>query len=178
MKFLFDLFPIILFFAAFKVWGIFTATAVAIAATLAQVAWVAFRHRKVDTMLWVSLGVIVVFGGATLVLHDEKFIQWKPTVLYWLFAIGLLAARYAFGNNLIEKMMGKQLTLPHPVWDKLNVRMGAVLRGARPREPVRGAQLHRIAMGELQAVRHDRRDGRVHHPAEPVAHEISEGRVR
>ncbi|EGD02481.1 intracellular septation protein A, partial [Burkholderia sp. TJI49] len=86
MKFLFDLFPIILFFAAFKVWGIFTATAVAIAATLAQVAWVAFRHRKVDTMLWVSLGVIVVFGGATLVLHDEKFIQWKPTVLYWLVA--------------------------------------------------------------------------------------------
>jgi len=121
MKFLFDLFPIILFFAAFKVWGIFTATAVAIAATLAQVAWVAFRHRKVDTMLWVSLGVIVVFGGATLVLHDEKFIQWKPTVLYWLFAVGLFAARYAFGNNLIEKMMGKQLTLPHPVWDKLNV---------------------------------------------------------
>lgn len=77
MKFLFDLFPIILFFVAFKVWGIFTATAVAIVATLAQVAWVAFRHRKVDTMLWVSLGVIVVFGGATLVLHDEKFIQWN-----------------------------------------------------------------------------------------------------
>lgn len=121
MKFLFDLFPIILFFVAFKVWGIFTATAVAIVATLAQVAWVAFRHRKVDTMLWVSLGVIVVFGGATLVLHDEKFIQWKPTVLYWLFAIGLLAARYAFSKNLIEKMMGKQLTLPHPVWERLNI---------------------------------------------------------
>jgi intracellular septation protein len=121
MKFLFDLFPIVLFFVAFKLWGIFTATAVAIAATLLQVAWMAFRHRKVDTMLWVSLGVIVVFGGATLVLHNEKFIQWKPTALYWLFAVGLLATRYVFRKNLIETMMGKQLTLPHPVWDKLNL---------------------------------------------------------
>ena len=121
MKFLFDLFPIILFFVAFKVWGIFTATAVAIAATLLQVAWVAFRHRKVDTMLWVSLGVTVVFGGATLVLHDQKFIQWKPTALYWLFASGLLVARYGFRKNLIETMMGKQLSLPDGVWDKLNV---------------------------------------------------------
>jgi intracellular septation protein len=120
MKFLFDLLPIILFFVAFKLWGIFPATAVAIAATLIQVAWVAFRHRKVDTMLWVSLGVIVVFGGATLMLHDEKFIQWKPTALYWLFAIGLVVARYAFQKNLIEKMMGKQLTLPGAIWDKLN----------------------------------------------------------
>jgi intracellular septation protein len=121
MKFLFDLFPIILFFVAFKLWGIFTATAVAIAATLVQVAWVAFRHRKVDAMLWVSLGVIVVFGGATLVLHNQKFIQWKPTALYWLFAAGLVCARYAFGKNLIEKMMSKQLTLPSSVWDKLNI---------------------------------------------------------
>ncbi|KAF1029824.1 MAG: putative intracellular septation protein A [Burkholderia plantarii] len=124
MKFLFDLFPIILFFVAFKLWGIFTATAVAIAATLAQVAWAAFRHKKVDTMLWVSLGVIVVFGGATLVLHDEKFIQWKPTVLYWVFAVVLIGARYLVGKNLIEKMMGKQLTLPHAIWDKLNIAWG------------------------------------------------------
>ncbi|AJK46832.1 MULTISPECIES: septation protein A [Burkholderia] len=124
MKFLFDLFPIILFFAAFKLWGIFTATAVAIVATLLQVAWVAWRHKKVDTMLWVSLGVIVVFGGATLVLHDEKFIQWKPTVLYWLFAVVLIGARYLFGKNLIAKMMGKQLSLPIAIWDKLNVAWG------------------------------------------------------
>lgn len=124
MKFLFDLFPIILFFVACKVWDIFTATAVAIVATLLQVAWVAFRHKKVDTMLWVSLGVIVVFGGATLVLHDEKLIQWKPTVLYWLFAVILIAVRYLFGKNLIEKIMGKQLSLSHPIWDKLNLAWG------------------------------------------------------
>lgn len=121
MKFLFDLFPIILFFVAFKVWGIFTATSVAIAATLVQVAWVALRHRKVDTMLWVSLVVIVVFGGATLVLHDQKFIQWKPTALYWLFAVGLFVARYGFRKNLIQTMMGKQLSLPGVIWDKLNI---------------------------------------------------------
>ena len=90
MKFLFDLFPIILFFVAFKIWGIYTATAVAIVATLVQIAWVAFRHRKVDPMLWVSLGVVVVFGGATLVLHNDTFIKWKPTALYWLFAVALI----------------------------------------------------------------------------------------
>ena len=88
MKFLFDLFPIILFFVAFKIWGIFTATAVAIVATLVQIAWVAFRHRKVDPMLWVSLGVVTVFGGATLVLHNDTFIKWKPTVLYWRSRVG------------------------------------------------------------------------------------------
>jgi intracellular septation protein len=121
MKFLFDLFPIILFFVAFKLWGIFTATAVAIVATLGQIAWVAFRHRKVDPMLWLSLAIVVVFGGATLVLHDETFIKWKPTVLYWAFAVVLLAAQLGFGKNLIEAMMGKQITLPHRIWTQLNL---------------------------------------------------------
>ncbi|CAL8474082.1 MULTISPECIES: septation protein A [Caballeronia] len=121
MKFLFDLFPIILFFVAFKVWGIYTATAVAIAATLVQIAWVAFRHRKVDPMLWVSLGVVVVFGGATLVLHNDTFIKWKPTALYWLFAFALIVAQIGFRKNLIEAMMGKQIVLPHRVWGQLNV---------------------------------------------------------
>ncbi|CAB3795448.1 putative intracellular septation protein A [Paraburkholderia caffeinitolerans] len=120
MKFLFDLFPIILFFVAFKMWGIFTATAVAIVATLAQIAWVAFRHRKVDPMLWLSLGIVVVFGGATLMLHDETFIKWKPTVLYWAFSVVLLVSQVVFGKNLIEAMMGKQITLPPRIWTQLN----------------------------------------------------------
>jgi intracellular septation protein len=121
MKFLFDLFPIILFFVAFKIWGIFTATAVAIVATLVQIAWVAFRHRKVDPMLWVSLGVVVVFGGATLVLHNDTFIKWKPTVLYWAFSVALIVSQLGFNKNLIEAMMGKQITLPHAIWGKLNL---------------------------------------------------------
>ncbi len=121
MKFLFDLFPIILFFVAFKVWGIFTATAVAIVATLGQIAWVAFRHRKVDPMLWLSLVIVTVFGGATLMLHNETFIKWKPTVLYWAFSVVLIGAQVGFGKNLIEAMMGKQITLPHRIWGQLNV---------------------------------------------------------
>jgi intracellular septation protein len=121
MKLLFDLFPVIVFFVAFKVADIYVATGVAIAATFAQIAWVWFRHRKVENMLWVSLAIIVVFGGATLLLHDETFIKWKPTVLYWAFAAVLIGARYVFSKNLIRSMVGKQLTLPEPVWDKLNL---------------------------------------------------------
>jgi intracellular septation protein len=86
MKFLFDLFPVLLFFIAFKFFDIYIATGVVIAATAAQIAWVWFRHRKVDTMLWGSLALVTFFGGATLILHDETFIKWKPTILYWIFA--------------------------------------------------------------------------------------------
>src|SRR5687768_5981648 len=118
MKFLFDLFPVILFFAAFKFFDIYIATAVAMVATFLQIGWVWFRHRKVDNMLWVSLVVIVVFGGATLLLQDETFIKWKPSVLYWLFGAILLIADYGFGKNLIKAMMAKQMTLPEIVWHK------------------------------------------------------------
>jgi intracellular septation protein len=119
MKFLFDLFPVILFFVAFKFFGIYPATAVAIGATFVQIGWVWYRHRKIDNMLWVSLGVIVVFGGATLLLHDETFIKWKPTVLYWLFSVVLLTAEIGFRKNLIKAMMEKQMALPDAVWRKL-----------------------------------------------------------
>lgn len=120
MKFLFDLFPVILFFVAFKIGGIYVATGVAIAATVCQIAWVAYRHRRVDPMLWVSFAIVVVFGGATLILHDETFIKWKPTVLYWAFAIALGVA-HLIGKNPIEAMMKKQMTLPPPIWRQLNI---------------------------------------------------------
>ena len=116
MKFLFDLFPVILFFVAFKFFGIYIATAVTIGATVAQIAWVCYRHRKIDNIQWVTLGVIVVFGGATLLLHDEVFIKWKPTVLYWLFGAALLVAEFGFRKNLIKSMMGKQITLADSIW--------------------------------------------------------------
>ncbi len=119
MKFLFDLFPIILFFVAFKIYGIYAATAIAIAATLGQIAWVWLRHRKVEPMLWVSFCVIAVFGSATLLLQDENFIKWKPTVLYWLFAAALVVARLAFRRNLIRAMMDKQMQLPDTAWTRL-----------------------------------------------------------
>lgn len=144
MKFLFDLFPIILFFVAFKIAGanpeqaaalansigyvadgkqlpVLIATAVAIIATFGQIGWVHLRHGKADKMLWISLGIIVVFGGATLLLHDETFIKWKPTVLYWLFAVVLIASALLFKKNLIKAMMEQQVTLPEPVWSRLNL---------------------------------------------------------
>jgi intracellular septation protein len=121
MKVLFDIFPILLFFVAFKFWDIYVATATAIAATLAQVAWSWLRHRKVDKMLWVSLAIIIVFGGATLLLKNETFIKWKPTVLYWSFGFALLAAKMFFGKNLIRAAMEKSVTLPDAVWNRLNL---------------------------------------------------------
>jgi intracellular septation protein len=119
MKFLFDIFPVVLFFIAFKVYDIYVATGVAIAATFLQIGWTWLRHRKVDNLLWVSFAVIVVFGGATLLLQDETFIKWKPTVLYWLFSAVLAVAVLAFRKNLIRAMMETQVTLPEFVWGRL-----------------------------------------------------------
>lgn len=145
MKFLFDLLPVLLFFAAYKFAGtspeashalvtrvlgdgiaasqapILIATAVAILATVGQVLWLMARGRKVDTMLWVSLVIIVVFGGATLFLHDASFIQWKPTVLYWLFALTLAGSALFLKRNLIRSLMQEQVQLPDPVWSRLNL---------------------------------------------------------
>lgn len=141
MKLLFDLFPVILFFVAFKfaqsaperaasfvapVLGavaveqapILVATALAIAASLLQVGWLIGRGRKVEPMLWISLAVIVVFGGATLWLQDEVFIKWKPTILYWLFGGILLAGRVA-GRNFVRQLLGTQLALPEREWARL-----------------------------------------------------------
>ncbi len=145
MKLLFDLFPVILFFAAYQLGaahpksaqaaldafgvhlhaaakpGVFLATLVAILATLLQVGWVWLRHRRVEAMLWLSLALIVVFGGVTLLLQDEVFIKWKPTVLYWMFALALGLAPVLFERNLIRLLMEQQVTLPNPVWDRLNL---------------------------------------------------------
>ena len=120
MKFLFDLFPVIVFFVAFKLADIYVATGTAIAATFLQVGWLKLRRRPVEPMLWVSLALIVVFGGATLALRDETFIKWKPTVLYWLFGVVLVASDLLFRKNLIRAMLGSQVQLPERIWSKLH----------------------------------------------------------
>lgn len=143
MKFLFDLLPVILFFASYKfangqpaateyanAWlggniaptqaPILLATAVAIVATVGQILWVWLRHRRVDTMLWVSLAIVGIFGGATLFFHDPVFIKWKPTALYWLFGASLAGSVLLFDRNLIRRMLEAQITLPDPVWTRLN----------------------------------------------------------
>jgi len=120
MKFVFDLFPVILFFVAFKFADIYIATSVAIVATFAQIGWLWFRKRKIDTMLWVSLGIISVFGGMTLFFHNEVFIKWKPTVLYWSFAVALAGSVLLLKKNLMRTLLAEQFTLPDSVWNKLN----------------------------------------------------------
>jgi intracellular septation protein len=120
MKFLFDLFPVFLFFVAFKLFDIYVATAVAIAATFLQIGWLKWKGRKVDTMMWVTLVIIVVFGGATLALHDETFIKWKPTVLYWMFGLAIAVAELGFRRNLVRAMLAEQVRLPDAVWARLN----------------------------------------------------------
>jgi len=119
MKFLFDLFPVALFFVAIQIWDIFVATAVAIGATVLQVGYLLVRRRKVQPMLWASLAIIIVFGGLTLYLRDKTFILWKPTVLYWLFG-AVLAGGALLGRNLIRALLGEQMRLPDPIWARLN----------------------------------------------------------
>lgn len=119
MKFLFELFPVALFFVAILVWDIFVATAVAIGATFVQVGWLALRKKKIPPMLWASLAIIVVFGGLTLYLRDKTFILWKPTVLYWLFGAVLAGAALA-RRNLIRSLLSEQMSLPDAVWTRLN----------------------------------------------------------
>ncbi|HET9112580.1 MAG TPA: septation protein A [Burkholderiales bacterium] len=121
MKFLFDLFPILLFFIAYKFGGIYIATAVSIVASIVQIGYLLIRHKKVDMAMWISLGIVIVLGGATLVSHNDTFIKWKPTALYWLFAITLLASPLLFKKNIIRSMLSEQITLPERVWRKLNL---------------------------------------------------------
>jgi intracellular septation protein len=154
MKMLFDLFPVILFFATFKIAEgrkeaaaglldglagslglagafpveqapILLATVVVILATAAQIAWVHFRHGKVDRMLWISLALVVVLGGMTLALRDEAFIKWKPTILYWVFAATLLLSALLFGKNLVRAMLEAQIQVPEPIWTQVNLAWAA-----------------------------------------------------
>jgi len=117
MQLLADYFPLILFFVAFKWQGIWVATAVAIVASIVQIAWFHWRG-KVSAVHWISLVVIVVFGGATLLLQDETFIKWKPTVLYLTFGIVLAVGKLAYRRDLLSYLM-TDLTLPAAVWTRL-----------------------------------------------------------
>jgi intracellular septation protein len=121
MKFLFDLLPVILFFVAFKLYDIFTATAVAIGATIAMIVYAKIRHGKIEKMLLVNGAIISVLGGVTLLLHDKTYIMWKPTVLYWLLAAVLLVSNLLFKKNFIQQMMGKMIEAPTVIWTKLNL---------------------------------------------------------
>lgn len=121
MKQLFEFIPVILFFITYKLYDIYTATAVIIVATIIQVAVTWFIHKKVETMQWITLGLIVVMGGATLYLQNEEFIKWKLTIIEWLFGGAFLSSQFFAKKTFVERMMGASLELPAPVWKKLNL---------------------------------------------------------
>ena len=154
IKFFLDLLPVILFFVAFKVadsnaeaaarWAtehfgfavsggavgateapVLIATLVVIAATLVQIALLLVRRKKVDTMLWVTFGLVSILGGATIWFHDATFIKWKPSVLYWVMAAVFAGSQLFFGKNLLKTIVGDQLSLPQPIWQRLNLAWAA-----------------------------------------------------
>ncbi len=150
MKLFFDFLPIILFFGVFKIADlnpdaaarfatdhlgfavsggavgldeapVLLATVIVMVATLVQIALLLLARRKIDTMLWVTFGLIVVLGGATIWFHDPTFIKWKPSALDWAMALALWASQAFFGKNLLQALVGEQLELPKPVWRRLNL---------------------------------------------------------
>ena len=148
MKLLLDFLPLLLFFVTFKYadrqpdWAaafatehlgflvsggkvgpteapVLLATVVVMAATIAQVLFLKLRGRKVDLMLWISLGLVVTLGAATVYFHNEAFIKWKPTLVYWLFSAAILISRL-LGRDLLRQMLGQELHLPDVIWTRLN----------------------------------------------------------
>ena len=119
MKILLDFLPLVFFFIAYKLWGIYVATGVLMAATVAQMAIVYGLDKKLTVMHKTTFALILLFGALTLLLHDERFIKWKPTVLYAGMAIALAAAQWGFRKNFLKIMLSSQLALPEGVWHRL-----------------------------------------------------------
>ena len=124
MKILFDLFPLLVFFIVFKVAGIYAATAASIIASFIQVGWYWFRYHRIEPMHLVTLVVIFVFGGLTLILHDDTFIKWKPTIIYWIFGIIILGSQFVGEKPIIARILGLQLALPDAVMRRVNLSWG------------------------------------------------------
>lgn len=120
-KLFFDFLPILLFFIAYKFFGIYIATGVAIFASTVQVSTIWYLHRRVESMHIITLVLICVLGGATLFFRDEMFIKWKPTAINWAFALVFLGSQYIGRKPIIRRLMEKNLELPDFVWVKLNL---------------------------------------------------------
>ncbi len=121
MNQLIEFIPILLFFIAYKFYDIYIATGVVIVATLIQVAYTWFRHRQVKAMQWITLGLMLVMGGATIYFHDEQFIKWKLTIIEWLFGLAFLGSQFIGKKTFIERMLGVSLVLPQNIWKRLNL---------------------------------------------------------
>ena len=124
MKLLFDFFPLVLFFGAYKLFDIYVATLVAMAASLAQVVFIRIRHQRFETTHLVTLFVILLFGGMTLIFQDDMFIKWKPTIVNWIFAIVVLGSQFIGKRTVLERLLGGQMQMPARIWKKVNVSWG------------------------------------------------------
>ncbi|MBB6091923.1 intracellular septation protein [Povalibacter uvarum] len=125
MQLLFDFFPLIAFFVAYKFADIFVATGVLIVAVLVQTTIQWIRHRKVSSMVLISAGLVLVFGGLTLWIHDEAFIKWKVSIVNWLFAAGFLISQFVGERPMIQRMLEGNVTLDRPLWIRLNMMWAA-----------------------------------------------------
>ncbi len=125
MKQLLEFIPIILFFITYKIYDIYTATAVIIVATIIQVGYTWFKFKKVEPMQWITLGLIIVMGGATIYLQNEQFIKWKLTIIEWLFGLAFLGSQFFGKKPFVERMMGANLELPANIWKRLNLMWAA-----------------------------------------------------
>lgn len=121
MKILIDFLPILLFFGAYKAYDIYVGTAVLMGATVLQMALIYGIDRKLQAMHKITLVLILMFGTLTLVLQDDRFIKWKPTVLYTAMSVGLAIAIWVFHKNFLKMLLGSQLELADSVWHRLNV---------------------------------------------------------
>lgn len=120
MKILFDLFPIVLFFVAYKIWGIYTATGVIIVASVCQVTYLWLRHRRVEQVYMWTFVAVAVLGSATLILRNPAFIKWKPSIVNWGLAIAFYGSQYIGDRTLLHRMMGSTLDMPPRLWERLN----------------------------------------------------------
>ena len=121
MKILIDFFPLVLFFGAFKMYDIYVGTAVLMAATVLQMVLVYGIDRKLQAMHKITLVLVLAFGALTLTLQDDRFIKWKPTVLYTVMSVALAVATWGKGKNFLKILLGSQLELQDAVWHRLNV---------------------------------------------------------
>lgn len=121
MKFLFDYFPIICFFIAYKFYGIYIATAVTMVASFLQVSYFWLKHRRFEKLHWITLALVLILGGSTLIFHKEIFIKWKPSIIYWLFTIILVITQLFGSKPLLHRMLGDKIIIPDKIWSRLNM---------------------------------------------------------
>lgn len=120
MKLLYDFFPVLIFFIAYKLFGIYTATAALIVASFIQIAYLWLRYRHVESMQVITFVLVLIFGGATLLLHDVMFLKWKISIVNWLFGAACLFSQWFSEKSLIERLMEQNIQLPKPIWNRLN----------------------------------------------------------